>query len=208
MTTTDTDTSWRAFIAEGGVALPVFIGGVGLQAIEAFIGTAMLPTVVRDIGGLDLFAWTTTLFIVASILATIFAATRPAWIGPRTASLIAASGFALGSLICGLAPSMPVLLAGRFVQGLGAGLLVSTSLAMIRLVFSQPLWPRAMALNAMVWGVATLLGPAIGGIFAQYDMWRWAFLAIVPLAALLALGAWLILPAHEATQRRAAAPIL
>ncbi len=206
--TTTTDTSWRAFIAEGGVALPVFIGGVGLQAMEAFIGTAMLPTVVRDIGGLDLFAWTTTLFIVASILATIFAATRPAWIGPRAAYLIAAAGFALGSLICGLAPSMVVLLAGRFVQGLGAGLLVSTSLAMIRLVFSQPLWPRAMALNAMVWGVATLLGPAIGGIFAQYDMWRWAFLAIVPLAALLALGAWLILPAHEATQRRTSAPIL
>ena len=208
MTTTDTDTSWRAFIAEGGVALPVFIGGVGLQAIEAFIGTAMLPTVVHDIGGLDLFAWTTTLFIVASILATIFAATRPAWIGPRAAYLIAAGGFALGSLICGLAPSMVVLLAGRFVQGFGAGLLVSTTLAMIRLVFSQPLWPRAMALNAMVWGVATLLGPAIGGIFAQYDMWRWAFLAIVPLAGLLALGAWAILPAHESAQRTARAPLL
>jgi MFS family permease len=206
--TTDPDNSWRALIAHGGMALPVFIGGVGLQAIEAFIGASMLPTVVHDIGGLDLFAWNTTLFIVASILATVFAATRPAAIGPRGAYFIAAAGFGLGSLICGLAPSMIVLLVGRFVQGFGAGLLVSTTLAMIRLVFPQPLWPRAMALNAMVWGVATLLGPAIGGVFAQFDMWRWAFLAIVPLAALLGLGAVTVLPRREASQRSAGAPVL
>jgi len=205
--TTTTDNSWGAFFRQGGIAIVVFIGGVTLQAMENFIASAMLPTMVRDIGGLDLFAWNTTLFIVASIVASIFAAVRPASIGPRGAYLIAAGGFGLGSLICGLAPNMVVLLVGRTVQGFGAGLIIATTLAMIRLVFPQHLWPRAMALNSMTWGVATLLGPAVGGIFAQYGLWRWAFLSIVPIAALLAVGAVAILPKHEEAPSKGSAPI-
>lgn len=206
--TSDIDTSWRAFFAAGGIALVIFIAGVTLQAMETFIGSAMLPTVVKDIGGLDLFAWNTTLFIVASIAATVFAAVRPAHIGPRDVYILAAAAFGLGSLVCGLAPGMAVLLAGRTLQGFGSGLIIATTLAMIRLVFPQHLWPRAMALNSMVWGVATLLGPAVGGIFANYGLWRWAFLSIVPLAALLALGAVLVLPRREDTGQRTRLPML
>jgi MFS family permease len=205
---TTTDTSWRGFFATGGLAIAVFAGGTTLQAMEAFITSAMLPTVVRDIGGLDYFAWNTTLFIVASIAATVFAAVRPAHIGPRDIYVAAAIGFGLGSLICGVAPNMPMLLLGRTVQGFGAGLIIATSLAMIRIVFPQPLWLRAMALNAMVWGVATLLGPAVGGIFANFDLWRWAFLVIVPLAAILAAGAIAVLPRREGTPIERNAPVL
>lgn len=204
---TDLDNSWRAFFSAGGIAIAIFIGGISLQAMEAFIGAAMLPTVVKDIGGLDYFAWNTTLFIVASIGATVFAAVRPAHIGPRDVYIIAAGAFGLGSLICGLAPNITVLLLGRTVQGFGAGLIIATTLAMIRIVFPQHLWPRAMALNSMVWGVATLLGPAVGGIFANYDMWRWAFLMIVPLAALLAIGAVVVLPTRAAAADQARPPV-
>jgi MFS family permease len=186
---------WREVFSVGGLAVAVLIGGTALQAMEAFITTAMLPTIVEEIGGLQLFAWNTTTFVVASILATLFAAVRPASIGPRAGYIIAASAFGLGSLMCGLAPSMLMLLGGRFVQGFGAGLIIAQSLAMLRIVFPERLWPRVMALNATVWGVATLLGPAVGGSFAQFDLWRWAFLLIVPAAIVLALGAWRVLPA-------------
>ena len=197
---TDRPHSWRELFTTGGLAVAVLIGGTALQAMEGFIASAMLPTVVKDIGGLEMFAWNTTMFIVASILATLFAAVRPASIGPRAGYIIAAAGFGLGSLICGLAPAMPVLLAGRFVQGFGGGLIIAQSLAMLRIVFPQRLWPRAMALNAAIWGIATLLGPAVGGSFAEFGQWRWAFLVIVPAAVLLAFGAWRVLPAtSEAT---------
>ncbi|RYE09077.1 MAG: MFS transporter [Hyphomicrobiales bacterium] len=203
---TTTSNSWRDLFASGGLALFVIIGGTGLQAMEAFIGSAMMPTVVADIGGLELFAWNTTIFIVASILATLFAAVRPRSIGPRGGYLIAAAAFGLGSLLCGLAPSMHLLLGGRFVQGFGAGLLIAQSIAMFRIVFPERLWPRMMALNATVWGVGTLLGPALGGIFAEIGLWRWAFLSIVPAAILLAIGAWRVLPARSESQPPARMP--
>jgi MFS family permease len=204
---TTASNSWRDLFSAGGLAIAIFVGGTTVQALEAFIGTAMMPTIVRDIGGIELFAWTTTLFIVSSIIATLFAGSRPAGIGPRGAYVIAAAAFGLGSLVCGLAPNMPVLLIGRAIQGFGGGLLVAMSLAMLRLIFPQHLWPRAMALNSVVWGVATLTGPAIGGVFAELDIWRWAFLGIVPLAALLALGAIRILPA-QAPRETMAVPFL
>jgi hypothetical protein len=69
---------WRQMFAGGnGPAAAVLAGGVGLQAIETFIGSTLLPSVVADIGGLQFFAWNTTVFIVASIVASIFAAVRP-----------------------------------------------------------------------------------------------------------------------------------
>lgn len=163
----------------------VLVSGVGLQAIETFIGSTLLPSVVNDIGGIDLFAWNATLFIVASIMAAIFAAVRPFGLGPRGVYGIATIAFALGSLLCGLAPNMGVMLAGRAIQGFGAGLLNAMSYMMVRLLFPQVLWPRAFALISAVWGISTLFGPAIGGVFAAFGAWRLAFILIAPLAVLL-----------------------
>lgn len=193
--TTTTENGWRAVFAEGrALAAITFASGVGLQAMETFIVGTLLPSVVRDIGGLELFAWNTTLFIVASIIAAIFAAVRPFGIGPRGTYVLAAFGFGVGSLICGFAPSMEVMLVGRAVQGFGAGLLTAMSYAMIRLVFPEALWGRAFALISSVWGVSTLIGPAIGGVFGMFGAWREAFWIIVPLAALLGLLAFRVIP--------------
>lgn len=186
---------WGELLSGGnGLRVAVLVGGVAIHAINVFISGTLLPSVVADIGGLDLFAWNTTLFIVASIIASIFAAIRPFGIGPRGNYLIAATTFGIGSLICGLAPEMWVMLLGRAVQGFGAGLLGALTYAMIRLVFVERLWPRAMALLSGVWGVATLFGPAIGGVFAQFDAWRWAFIILVPFAVLLAILALRVIP--------------
>ena len=188
--------SWRAlFSGTHALAAVVLAGGVALQAIETFVGSTVLPSAVLEIGGLELFAWNTTIFIVFSIVAAVCAAMRPLGIGDRALYLWAAAAFAIGSLICGLAPTMPVMLAGRALQGFGGGLLTATSYALIRVVIPQPLWGRAFALISSVWGIATLLGPTLGGVFATLGAWRWAFHLLVPCALLLALLALRALPA-------------
>eukprot|EP01030_Chromulinospumella_sphaerica_P018133 gene18133-17985_t len=161
--------------------------GVVLHAINVYIATTILPSVVRDIGGIDYYAWNTTLFVTASILGSALSARLLVGLGARGAYTLATLVFAAGALICAFAPSMPVMLAGRLIQGLGGGFLFALSYAMIRLVFHETLWPRAMALVSGMWGVATLIGPAVGGVFAELGVWRAAFWSLIPVAGLFAL---------------------
>lgn len=168
--------------------------GVALHAINIYIVTTILPSVVLDIGGLNLYAWNTTLFVTTSILGSALSARLLSRYGPRAAYSLAASAFMLGSLLCAIAPTMPMMLVGRAVQGLGGGFLFALSYAMINLVFQQSLWPRAMALISGMWGVATLIGPAIGGVFAEMGAWRLAFWLLLPATLLFAIFTWRILP--------------
>ena len=193
------NTGWAALLSgANGVRSLALAGGVILHAVNVYIATTILPSVVRDIGGIDYYAWNTTLFVAASILGSALSARLLARTGPRGAYISASLVFAAGALICGLAPSMPVMLLGRFIQGLGGGFLFALSYAMIRLVFDESLWPRAMALISGMWGVATLVGPAIGGIFAGFGVWRAAFWSLIPVAALFALLAATVLPGRSA----------
>ena len=89
---------------------------------------------------------------------------------------------------------MPLFLAGRALQGFGGGLLLAFAYAMIRLVFEESLWPRAIALLSGMWGAATLVGPAIGGVFAELGAWRAAFWVLIPISLLFALLAAAVLP--------------
>lgn len=177
-----------------GIRSLALAGGVALHAVNVYVATTILPSVVRDIGGLEYYAWNTTLFVVASIVGSALSARLLGAVGPRGAYVAAAALFALGAFICATAPSMPVLLGGRLVQGFGGGFLFALSYAMIRLVFAEALWPRAMALVSGMWGVATLVGPAVGGVFAELDAWRAAFWSLIPVAALFALLAFAVLP--------------
>lgn len=167
---------------ENGLRALALTGGVALHAINVHIVTTVLPSVVREIGGLAWYAWNTTLFMVASIIGAAFSVRVLAALGPRASYLTALLTFALGSVICAMASSMPMMLAGRSVQGLGGGLLAALSYALIRIVFAAPLWPRAVALVSGMWGISTLCGPAVGGLFAQAGHWRWAFWTLLPIA--------------------------
>lgn len=192
-------TGWAALLSGwNGVRSLALAGGVVLHAINVYIATTILPSVVSDIGGIDYYAWNTTLFVAASILGSALSARLLTSAGPRSAYVIASLVFAIGTFICASAPSMPVMLAGRLIQGLGGGFLFALSYAMIRLVFDEALWPRAMALVSGMWGVATLVGPAVGGIFAELGVWRAAFWSLIPAAVLFALLAVAVLPKRRA----------
>ncbi|SUA92545.1 Probable multidrug-efflux transporter Rv1634/MT1670 [Pandoraea pulmonicola] len=162
-------------------------GGVALHATNVYVATTVLPSIVKDIGGLDLYSWNTTLFVVASILGSVFASKMLTALGPRAAYLAGLLGFSAGTIVCAAAPDMPWMLAGRTLQGFGGGILLALSYALIRIVFAPPLWSRAMGLVSGMWGVATLCGPAVGGVFAQLGHWRWAFWSLLPVVVCLGL---------------------
>ncbi|OVZ55849.1 MFS transporter [Pigmentiphaga sp. NML080357] len=170
-------------------------GGVALHAINVYVVTTIMPTIVRSIGGLTYYAWSTTLFVVASILGSALSYRLIDRLGPRRAYLSALGLFCAGSLICASAPAMWWLLAGRTVQGLAGGVLLALSYALIRMVYEPRLWARALAFVSAMWGVATLSGPALGGLFATLGWWRPAFLSLLPVAAALAAIVHRLVPA-------------
>lgn len=188
MPQTGNTASWSELLSgRNGLRSIALAGGVALHAINVYIVATILPSVVRDIGGLSYYAWNMTLFVVASILSSALSPKALDKFGPRHAFLIAIVVFAAGTSLCALAPTMGWMLVGRTLQGFGGGLLLGLSYSSIRIVFEERLWPKAMALVSSMWGVATLSGPAIGGIFADAGYWRWAFGAVLPVALFLAV---------------------
>lgn len=181
---------WRdLFAGPHALRMAVLACGIALHSINLYITTSILPTVVADIGGMPLYAWNTTLFVVAAIVGAAVALQVLQRAGPRLGYALACVTFAAGSALCALAPAMPAMLGGRALQGLGGGLLLALPYVLVHQVLPASLWPRALALFSGMWGIATLLGPAVGGALAQYASWRLAFGSLVPVALLVAFGA-------------------
>ena len=185
---THVEGQWSELLSgRNGLRSLALAGGVAVHAINVYVVTTVLPSAVRDIGGLSYYAWNMTLFVAASIFGSAVTPRVLAQSGARYALLWALLVFSLGSGACAMAPSMPWMLVGRSLQGLGGGLLLGLSYSCVRLLFESRLWSRAMVLVSSMWGVATLAGPAIGGIFAEAGIWRGAFWAMLPIAGALAL---------------------
>ncbi|MFP6740791.1 MAG: MFS transporter [Alphaproteobacteria bacterium] len=168
--------------------------GIGLHAVDIFIVATIMPSVVGDIGGAAFYAWTTMLYMVASIVGAASSAPIKAGLGLRRCYFLAALGFLAGSAICALAPDTAVLLLGRVVKGLGGGLLIATNMMLVREVYPEDIRTRALSTMSAMWGIAAMLGPMIGGIFAEFGGWRGAFWFSVPIIILFSAMAWRRLP--------------
>ncbi|WP_169314343.1 MFS transporter [Streptomyces piniterrae] len=173
----------------------VLAGGVGLYATNVFLTTSLLPAAVDDIGGDRFYAWVTTVFLLASVISSTLVSWVLPRLGARNTYFVALGSFALGTVVCAAAPAMEVLLTGRFVQGLGGGLLCGLGYALIRSLLPEGLWSLGTALVSGMWGVGTFLGPAVGGAFAQYGMWRGAMVALLVAAAVVTMLVPLAVPA-------------
>lgn len=194
---------WADLLSGTNALLTIALtGGVALHAINIYIVTTILPSVVNDIGGLEYYAWNTTVFVATSIVGSALSSKVLDSLGPKFAYLTALILFSLGSIWCAASPSMLTLLGGRALQGFGGGILFALSYALIRVVFIPNLWSRAMGVISGMWGIATLCGPAIGGIFAQGGHWRWAFWALLPVAVLLAIIVLSKLPGKKSQQQQ------
>ncbi len=182
------------------------VGSVALEATNVFLVTTIMPSVVEDIGGFSYYAMNTTMYVIASIIGAAIAGRMAERIGSRRIYLLALSIFAIAALVSGFAPTMYVLILGRTIEGFAGGILISMAYVLIRQVFEERLWPRAVGLVSAMWGIATFSGPAIGGIFTEYGHWRWALWSMIPLAFLLAIVVMIWLPPEKDRHERALLP--
>lgn len=183
------DSLWRPDRRALTIGLVLTITLVGFEALAV---STVMPIVARELGGLELYGWVFTAFFLGSLIGIVVvggAIDRGGLALPFTAGL---GLFAIGLLAGGLAPSMVILVAARFVQGLGAGTIQPIAYVAIGRTLPESLRPRMFATLSTAWVLPGVIGPAIAGTVGEATSWRFVFLGLLPLIALagtLTIGA-------------------
>ncbi len=178
----------RMILITLGIMLSLF-----LASMESTVVSTAMPTIVGKLGGLSIYSWAFAAYMITSTTATPIYGKLSDVFGRRVIYLIATAIFLVGSLLCGLATSMELLVFFRAVQGAGAGGLLSLAFIMVGDMFSIEQRARIQGLFSGVWGVSSIVGPLLGGFIVDTISWPWVFfLNIVPgLAAAAIVGsAW------------------
>jgi MFS family permease len=152
-------------------------------ASEALAVVTVMPVVARDLGGLRLYGWVFSAFMLGSVVGIVAAGREADRRGPAVPFVAGVVLFGSGLAVAGLAPSMDVLVAGRVLQGLGAGAVPSVAYATIGRSLPDTLRARMMAVLSTAWVAPGLVGPAISAEVAHLFGWRWVFLGLLPVVA-------------------------
>ncbi len=166
---------------------------IWLHAANSMLTATTMPSAVEEIGGLNLISWTFALYLVGSIIAGAASSLLVTRYGLRGTMVRAALLYAVGCVVCALAPSMPVVLLGRVLQGLGGGCLIAMVYISQDRFFPNRFVPKIVAALSAVWMMAAFSSPAIGGAFATWGVWRYAYWAFAVQAVLLVVAIRLLL---------------
>jgi MFS family permease len=161
-------------------------------AAEAMAVITIMPRVARDLGGLNLYGWVFSAFMLGSLVGTVAAGRAADRAGPARPFALGLVLFGLGLTVAGLAPSMGVLVLGRVLQGLGAGAVPAVSYVAIGRGLPRQLRVRMLAVLSTAWVLPGLVGPVLSVVVTDLFGWRWVFIGLTPLVALAGL---LALPA-------------
>ena len=167
---------------------------VTLIAFESMaVGTAM-PTAVTELDGLAWYAWPFSAFLVASVVGMVLGGEAGDRRGARLALPLGVGTFAAGLLVSGVAQHMAVLVAGRAVQGLGAGVMVTLLYVIAGHAYEAELRPRLFGAISAAWVLPALVGPLVAGLVTTHASWRLVFFGLLPLVA---VGLLLVVPASR-----------
>src|SRR6476659_2027726 len=172
-------------------------------SFEARAVATTLPATIRDLGGLALYGWAFSAFMLANLIGITIAGAEADRQGPARPFIAGIAAFVLGLIVVGLAPSMAIVILGRAVQGFGAGVISSVAYIGIGRGYPEAAKPRMLAVLSSAWVVPGLIGPALAGLISDIAGWRWVFLGLVPF---LIIGAILTLPSLRQLSGGHAAP--
>src|ERR1700694_5911295 len=156
--------------------------GLVISAFEGTVVTTSMPAIARALGGSGLYAWVFTAFLLACTLGVMLAGTLGDHLGRKPVFLGGIALFLVGSALCGLATSMPWLIAFRIVQGLGAGAIAPTTMTIAADIYTLKERAAVQSILTGGWGLANVAGPVIGGWIVGHASWRWVFLVNVPVS--------------------------
>lgn len=162
----------------------------GLIAIDATILATAVPSIVRDLGSYQQFPWLFSVYLLAQAVSVPIYSRFADTVGRKPIILLGIALFLLGSVLCGIAWSMPALIAFRVVQGLGAGAVAPMAMTIVGDIYTVAERAKVQGYIASVWAVSSVVGPALGGVFAQLDAWRWIFWVNIPLCL---IAGWMLL---------------
>ncbi|WP_282782452.1 MDR family MFS transporter [Nocardia sp. CC201C] len=184
------------FRSERGPLLASLMLATSLVALDSTIIATAVLTITDQLGGFAQFPWLFSIYLLAQAVTVPIYGKLADMLGRKPVMLFGIAVFALGSLLCGLATSMVALIAFRAVQGIGAGAVAPMSMTIAGDVYTVAERAKVQGYLASVWAASSVLGPVLGGVFAEYVSWRWIFLINLPLAA---LAAWML--ARHFTER-------
>jgi MFS family permease len=171
----------------------------GLVAIDATIVATAVPSIVHDVGGFTSFPWLFSAYLLAQAVSVPVYAKLSDVVGRKPIILVGIGLFLLGSILCGVAWSMPALIAFRVLQGLGAGAVQPMAITIAGDIYSLTERAKVQGYLASVWAVSSVVGPTLGGVFSALGMWRGIFLVNIPLCL---LAGWMLLRTfHENVDR-------
>jgi EmrB/QacA subfamily drug resistance transporter len=184
--------------SERGPVLLAVMLSTGLVALDSTIVATAIPSIVADLGGFRQFPWLFSVYLLAQ------AATVPVYgkladqFGRRPVMYFGIAMFLVGSLLCGAAWSMPVLIVARGLQGLGAGAVQPMGTTIIGDLYSLRERAKVQGYLASVWGISSVVGPTLGGLFSQFLSWRFIFWVNLPLCL---VAAWMLRRFAERVER-------
>ncbi|MFG2041157.1 MDR family MFS transporter [Dactylosporangium sp. NPDC048998] len=175
--------------SERGPVLGSVMLTTGLVALDSTIIATAVPSVVRDLGGFAHFPWLFSIYLLTAAVTTPLCGKLADVLGRKPVMLFGIVAFLVGSVLCGAAWSMLTLIVFRAVQGIGAGAIQPISMTIIGDLYTVQERARVQGYVAGVWGVASVVGPTLGGVFSEYLSWRWIFYVNVPLGL---IAAWML----------------
>jgi len=180
-------------------ALLVIVLGLTLAVLDGTIVNLALPGIARDLhASASRSIWVVNAYQVATLAMLLPLATLGDLVGYRRVYLVGASVFAVASLGCALATSVPTLALARAVQGLGAAGIMSVNTALVRLIFPKALLGRGIAMNSIVVATATVAGPTVAALILSVATWPWLFAINLPLGLLTVMLGRSALPFNQA----------